>query len=305
MAPLYAYLDGKYVEEDEARISVFDHGLLYGDGVFEGIRAYNGRVFRLKEHIERLWNSAQAILLNIPTSQEEMCEVVLELLRRNEMSDAYIRVVVTRGIGDLGLDPRKCPRPTVFVLANSMEMYARHLYEKGLQVITVSTRRNSPQALNPAIKSLNYLNNILGKIEANRAGAAEGIMLTQDGFVAEATGDNVFIICDGTLMTPPIHLGILPGITRAAVIKLAHERGLEVQEAPFTLHEMYSADECFLTGTGAEVVPVVELDGRTIRDGRPGPITQALMEDFATLVQTEGTEIRGGYEVSEVRTQSG
>lgn len=303
MAPLYAYIDGQYVTESEAKVSVYDHGLLYGDGVFEGIRAYNGRVFRLKEHVERLWNSARAILLSIPMSQEEMCEVILELLRRNGMSDSYIRVVVTRGVGDLGLDPRKCPRPSVFVLADAMELYPRHLYEEGLRLVTVSTRRNSPQALNPAIKSLNYLNNILGKLEANRAGAAEGVMLTQEGFVAEATADNVFVVCNGLVMTPPVHLGILPGITRAAVIELAARRELKVREVPFTLHEVYSAEECFLTGTGAEVVPVVELDGRRIGDGRPGPITEALTKDFSRLVQTEGTEIWESHEMSEVRTE--
>lgn len=296
----YAYIDGEFVAEREARISVFDHGFLYGDGVFEGIRAYNGRVFRLREHVDRLWNSAQGILLVIPMSREGMCEAVLELLRRNGMSDCYIRVVVTRGVGDLGLDPRKCPRASVLVLADAMEMYPRNLYEQGLRLITVSTRRNSPQALNPAIKSLNYLNNILGKLEANRAGAAEGVMLTQDGFVAEATADNLFIVSNGVVMTPPVHLGILPGITRAVVIELARRRELTVDEVPFTLHEVYSADECFLTGTGAEVVPVVELDGRRIGTGRPGPLTQELMQDFAQMVQTEGTEIWQREEMSEV-----
>jgi branched-chain amino acid aminotransferase len=303
MAPLCVYIDGKYVKESEAKVSVFDHGLLYGDGVFEGIRAYEGRVFRLEEHIERLWNSARAILLNIPLAKEELCEVVLELLRKNGVGDCYIRVVITRGVGDLGLDPRKCSRASVIVMADAMELYPKQLYEEGLRLITVSTRRNSPQALNPAIKSLNYLNNILGKLEANRAGAAEGVMLTQDGFVAEATADNVFIAYGGAVITPPVHLGILPGITRAAVMEMAERRELEVREIPFTLHEVYSAEECFLTGTGAEVVPVVELDGRQIGDGRPGPITRALMEDFSQLVRTEGTEIWPSREMSEVRAK--
>jgi branched-chain amino acid aminotransferase len=294
----YAYLDGEFLPKSEAKVSVYDHGLLYGDGVFEGIRAYNGRVFRLREHIDRLWSSAQAILLTIPMTREEMCEVILELLRRNKRNDSYVRVVVTRGVGDLGLDPRKCPRASVFVLADAIEMYSRSLYEKGLRVVTVSTRRNSPDALNPAIKSLNYLNNILGKIEANRADAAEGIMLTRDGLVAEATADNIFIISDGVVRTPPVYLGILPGITRAVAMELVQKRGLEVEEIPFTLQEVYPADECFLTGTGAEIVPVVEIDERQIADGRPGTITQALMQDFSRLVQTEGAEICERKEVS-------
>jgi branched-chain amino acid aminotransferase len=231
-------------------------------------------------------------------TREEMCEVVLELLRRNKRNDSYVRVVVTRGVGDLGLDPRKCPRASVFVLADAIEMYSRSLYEKGLRVVTVSTRRNSPDALNPAIKSLNYLNNILGKIEANRAEAAEGIMLTRDGLVAEATADNIFIISDGVVRTPPVYLGILPGITLAVAMELVQKRGLEVEETPFTLQEVYPADECFLTGTGAEIVPVVEIDERQIADGRPGTITQALMQDFSRLVQTEGAEIWERKEVS-------
>jgi branched-chain amino acid aminotransferase len=288
---LTIYLDGEYVPEEKAVVSVFDHGLLYGDGVFEGIRAYHGRVFKLKEHLQRLYESAKSIMLSIPLSQEEMQQVVLETCRRNNIRDGYIRLVVTRGKGDLGLDPQKCPRPTVFCIADSIQLYPPEFYEKGLEVITVPTRRNVPEALSPRIKSLNYLNNILAKIEAGLIGVQEAIMLTHDGFVAEATGDNIFIIKEGTLITPPPHLGILKGITRDAVMELARAKGITVLERVFTRHDVFTADECFLTGTAAEIIPVVKVDGRIIGEGRPGPVTCDLIQAFRELTRVDGPEI--------------
>jgi branched-chain amino acid aminotransferase len=288
---LIIYLNGEFVPEEEARVSVFDHGLLYGDGVFEGIRAYNGRVFRLRQHLDRLYDSARSIHLEIGLSKEEMREVVLETVRRNRLRDAYIRLVVSRGCGDLGLDPRKCRQPTIFCIAAHIELYPKELYERGLDLVTVATRRNLPEAINPRIKSLNYLNNILAKIEATRAGASEGLMLNQEGYVAEATGDNIFIVKNRTLITPPPHVGILEGITRNAVMELADRQGIEVKEAVFTRYEVYTADECFLTGTAAEIIPVVKLDDRIIGDGQPGPITKALMRAFHELTRIEGEPI--------------
>lgn len=288
---LTIYLDGEYLPEEKAVVSVFDHGLLYGDGVFEGIRAYHGRVFKLKEHIDRLYESAKSILLEIPLSREEMQEVVLETCRRNNIRDGYIRLVVTRGRGDLGLDPKKCPRPTVFCIAATIQLYPPEFYEKGLEVITVPTRRNVPEALNPRIKSLNYLNNILAKIEAGLYGVQEAIMLTSDGYVAEATGDNIFIVKNGQLITPPPHLGILEGITRNTVMALAREKGIAVREKTFTRHDIFIADECFLTGTAAEIVPVVKVDGRPIGDGRPGTVTWELIHAFRELTKVDGPAI--------------
>uniref|UniRef100_A0A7C2I224 Branched-chain-amino-acid aminotransferase n=1 Tax=Ammonifex degensii TaxID=42838 RepID=A0A7C2I224_9THEO len=288
---LTIYLDGEYLPEEKALVSVFDHGLLYGDGVFEGIRAYHGRVFKLKEHIERLYESAKSILLTIPLSKEEMQEVVLETCRRNNIRDGYIRLVVTRGRGDLGLDPQKCPRPTIFCIAATIQLYPPEFYEKGLEVITVPTRRNVPEALNPRIKSLNYLNNILAKIEAGLYGVQEAIMLTSDGYVAEATGDNVFIVKNNQLVTPPSHLGILEGITRNTVMALAREKGIAVAEKTFTRHDIFIADECFLTGTAAEIIPVVKVDGRLIGDGRPGKVTWELIRAFRELTKVDGPAI--------------
>ncbi|UCH33072.1 MAG: branched-chain-amino-acid transaminase [Armatimonadota bacterium] len=286
------YIDGRFVPAAEASISVFDHGLLYGDGVFEGIRAYNGRVFRLDEHLKRLYNGAKAILLEIPLSLDEMREGVLETLRRNQLSDAYIRLVVTRGVGDLGLDPRKCHGgPTVFIIADAIELYPPEFYERGLELITVVTRRNLPEAINPAVKSLNYLNNILAKIEVTRAGLLEGLMLNHEGYVAEATGDNVFLYTGGRLVTPPTSVGILEGITRAAVIELARELGIPIVEERFARLSVYTSDECFLTGTAAEIIPVVMVDGRKIGEGVPGPITKQLMERFRALTMNEGVPI--------------
>ena len=285
------YLDGKFVPEEEARVSVFDHGLLYGDGVFEGIRAYNGRVFRLTEHLVRLYNSAKAIFLEIPITISEMEEAVLETLRRNGLRDAYIRPVVTRGRGDLGLDPQKCGRPTVIIIADSITLYPEETYKNGLKLVTVPTRRNAPETVNPNVKSLNYLNNILAKVEAARAGAAEAIMLNADGYVAECTGDNVFIIKQGQILTPSTALGALPGITRSARIEIARKIGYTLEETFFTRYDIYTADEAFLTGTAAEAIPFVELDGRKIGDGRPGPITQKLISSFRELAHSEGTPI--------------
>ncbi|MCG8400446.1 MAG: branched-chain-amino-acid transaminase [Firmicutes bacterium] len=288
---LIIYLDGKYVPEEEAVVSVFDHGLLYGDGIFEGIRAYHNRVFKLEEHLERLYESARSITLEIPLSVEEMRGVVLETLRRNNLRDAYIRLVVTRGRGDLGLDPRKCKRATVFCITASIQLYPEELYERGLKMITVATRRNIPEACNPRVKSLNYLNNIYAKIEANLAGVPEAIMLNQEGYVAEATGDNIFLVKKGKLITPPIHMGLLEGITRNAVMDLARARGVAVEEKVFTRHDVYVADECFLTGTAAELIPCVSVDGRTIGDGKPGPVFQELLHDFRELTKVDGPEI--------------
>lgn len=285
------YVNGQLVPADQASISVFDHGLLYGDGVFEGIRAYNGRVFKLDEHIDRLYRSAHAILLRVPMTKEELKQAVIETVRANELRDAYIRLVVTRGVGDLGLDPRKCSSPTVIIIAASIVLYPEEFYERGLKLITCSTRRNIPEALDPSLKSLNYLNNIMAKIETIQAEVPEGLMLSADGYVAECTGDNIFIVCGGRLITPPVHVGVLEGITRAVVIELATAEGIEVVEEMFRLPAVYNADECFLTGTAAEVVPVTEVDGRIIGSGQPGPITRTLRERFATYVRQEGTPI--------------
>jgi len=286
------YLDGKLVKKDEAKISVFDHGLLYGDGVFEGIRAYNGRVFRLKEHLERLYNSARAITLEIPISREKMEEAVITTIKVNRLKDAYVRLIVTRGIGDLGLDPRKCSKPTIIIIADKISLYPEEYYTKGLEISTVSVRRNIPEALNPCIKSLNYLNNILAKIEAIKMGVPEAIMLNKDGFVAECTGDNIFILKENALITPPTWAGTLPGITREVVMEIAKTKlKLLVKEEIFTRYHIYIADECFLTGTAAEIVPVVKVDERIIGNGKPGKITLELMKEFNELTMSTGVPI--------------
>ncbi len=286
------YINGKYYDKQDACISVFDHGLLYGDGVFEGIRAYNGRIFRLREHLNRLYFSAQAITLTIPHTIKEMEKIVIETVRQNELRDGYIRLVVTRGVGDLGLDPRKCPRATVFVIADKITLYPEELYRKGLDLVTAATKRNISEALNPCIKSLNYLNNIMAKIEANRANAPEAIMLNKDGYVAECTGDNIFIVRDRALITPPCWAGALDGITRATVMEIAREKlKIKVAEEIFTPYNIYTADEAFLTGTAAEVIPVTKVDGRVISDGKPGPVTRALISQFKTLTRKDGTPI--------------
>ena len=278
------YLNGEFVPEEEAKISVFDHGFLYGDGVFEGIRAYNGKVFRLKEHIDRLYDSAKAINLEIPMSKEEMIEVVCETCRRNDLQDAYIRLVVSRGKGDLGLDPKNCGEPTIVNIASNISLYPDEMYEKGMAVVTVPTRRNIPEGVNPRIKSLNYLNNIMAKIEAAIAGVPEAVMLNQEGFVAECTGDNIFIVKNGVLITPAPHLGLLDGVTRNAVIELAQKRGISVLETTFPRYDLFTADECFLSGTAAELIPVTKVDHRVIGDGKPGPVFKQLLQ-FRELVQ--------------------
>jgi branched-chain amino acid aminotransferase len=285
------FIDGKYYDELDAKISVFDHGLLYGDGVFEGIRAYNRRVFKLKEHIDRLFNSARAILLEIPMSREEVTNAVLEACRENKIRNGYIRLVVTRGRGTLGLNPKSCKRPSVIVIADKIQLYPPEFYQRGLDIITVPTTRNLHSALNPAIKSLNYLNNILAKIEANNGRCEEAVMLNAEGFVAECTGDNVFIVKNGELFTPPLSAGALYGITRQTVIELAGEAGLKVSEPNLTRYDLFNADECFLTGTGAEIVPVVKIDGRVIGAGNPGPITHQLVKAYHALTKVSGEPI--------------
>ncbi len=285
------YVDGEYFSPEEAKISVFDHGLLYGDGVFEGIRCYNGYVFKLDEHLERLYDSAKSLMLKIPIPIEAMQEATLETLRRNQLREGYIRLVVTRGIGDLGLDPDKCHNPSVIIIADKITLYPQHYYENGLEIVTVSVRRNYPEAINPRIKSLNYLNNILAKIEGKQSGAVEVLMLNTDGYVAECSGDNIFIVKDEMIVTPPPHLGILEGVTRNCVITLAREAGFEVEERVFTRHEIYIADECFLTGTAAEVIPVVKLDQRVIGNGEPGKVTQKLIAAYRHYANNFGTQI--------------
>jgi len=282
---LKVYINGKYYDKEEAKISVYDHGLLYGDGVFEGIRSYGGKVFRLREHLDRLWDSAKAIWLTIPMTKEEMAAAIEETLRINGIEDGYIRVVVTRGVGTLGLDPNRCHQPQVIIITDHISLYPKEYYENGLEIITVSTIRNHPAAVRPRIKSLNYLNNILAKIEGLQAGCIEALMLNHKGEVAECTGDNIFIVRRGELLTPPREAGILEGITRAAVIELAQQANIRVLEVPLTKHDIYIADECFLTGTAAEIVPVVKVDSRPIGDGKPGPITRDLMERFHRLTR--------------------
>ena len=285
------YIDGKYYDEKNARISVLDHGLLYGDGVFEGIRAYNGRVFRLSEHIDRLFCSAKAILLTLPMTRGEMIEAVLAACRRNRVRDGYVRLVVTRGVGSLGLNPNHCKEPSVIIIAGKIQLYPAALYQRGLQIITVPTTRNLHSALNPAIKSLNYLNNILAKIEALNGGCDEAIMLNSFGFVAECTGDNIFIVKEGRLFTPPLSAGALHGITRGVVLELARENGLTVSEPDLTRYDLFNADECFLTGTGAEIIAAVKIDGRVIGDGKPGPVTGRLVGQYQALTQSTGEPI--------------
>lgn len=285
------YLDGQFYDKENAKISVFDHGLLYGDGVFEGIRFYHGRVFRLEEHIGRLFDSAKAICLTIPLGVAEMTEAVLETIRQNELKDGYLRLVVTRGVGDLGLNPALCPKATVFIIASKITLYPEEMYRNGLTVVTCATRRIAHGALSPMVKSLNYLNNVLAKIEAQQASAGEGLMLNEQGYVAECTGDNVFTVKNGAIFTPPISSGALAGITRQVVFEIAAELGIAISEPEMTRYDIYTADECFLTGTAAEIIPAVKLDSRSIGDGKPGPITQRLITRFRQLTETSGTAI--------------
>jgi branched-chain amino acid aminotransferase len=282
---LQIYISGKYYDKENAKISVYDHGLLYGDGVFEGMRSYGGRVFRLEQHLDRLWDSAKAIWLKIPISREEMAKAVNETLAKNGIQDGYIRLVVTRGAGSLGLDPNKCSNPQVIIITDHIQLYPKEFYENGLKIVTASTIRNHSAALSPRIKSLNYLNNIMAKIEGLQAGCVEALMLNAKGEIAECTGDNIFLVKRGKLLTPPIDAGILEGITRDAVIELAQEAGLEVKQIPLTKHDVYIADEIFLTGSAAEIIPVVDVDSRTIGNGKPGPVTKDLKARFERLTR--------------------
>lgn len=288
---LVIYFNGKFVPKNEARTSIYDHGFLYGDGVFEGIRAYNGRIFRLDGHLDRMYDSAKAIDLKIPLSKEEMKKAIIETLKRNKLEDAYIRPIVSRGDGDLGLDPRKCPKPNVFIITQEWGAMYGDLYEKGLTAITVGVRRNAPEALPPNIKSLNYLNNILAKIEANAKGGDEAIMFDVHGNLSEGSGDNIFVVKNGRIITPPT-LNNLRGITRAAAIELARKEGIGVSEINMGLFDIYTADEVFVTGTAAEIAPITRIDGRLIADGKPGNITKKLMAAFKELTKTEGTPIK-------------
>ncbi len=285
------FLDGQFVEKEDAKISVFDHGLLYGDGIFEGIRIYKNCVYRLDEHLERLEYSAKAILLNMPWSRQELSDLVCESCRINDLSDGYIRLIVTRGAGSLGLSPNSCPNPSLIIIADKITLYPDECYTDGLKIVTVPTRRTNAAALNPGVKSLNYLNNIMAKVEAAQAGALEGIMLNDQGNVAECTGDNLFIVHKGVIFTPHASNGALRGITRQAVIDIASSQGLEVREVNLTRYEIWNADECFLTGTAAELIPVVGLDSRSIGTGTPGPITKQLHAAFHDEVSTHGTMI--------------
>ncbi len=288
---MYIYIDGNYVPESEAKVSVFDHGLLYGDGIFEGIRVYDSNIFKCTEHVNRLFEAAKAIMLDIPLTKAEVEEVLVTTCNKNGLTKGYIRLIVTRGKGDLGLSPTKCPKPSVICIASDITLYPAEMYEKGMPIITAAQRRNKATIVDPQIKSLNYLNNILAKIEANQAGVPEALMLTHDGIVAECTGDNIFVIKNGVIYTPPIHVGILDGITRHAVIDIAKGLGYEVVEKEFTLYNVYNADECFLTGTAAEVIAVTSVDKRVIGDGVCGPITKQLLDEFHKITGSDGVSL--------------
>lgn len=286
------YINGKFYPESEAKISVFDHGLLYGDGIFEGIRAYNGRIFKLEEHIDRLYESAKTLDIKIPLSKEEFKEIIIETLRKNKLTNAYIRPIVTRGVGKLGLDPRNCEKPTIIVIPQRLEQYPlTATYRRVFKAIVSSIRRTPPFCLPASAKVLNYQNNILAKIEAIHYGADEAIMLDWRGYVCEGTGSNIFIVKKGVLITPPLHASILPGITRQTVIEIAKRIGVEVLERDLTIHDLYNADEVFLTGTSIEIQPVVEIDGRKIGNGEPGPVSMKIMEEFKKEVESTGTPI--------------
>jgi branched-chain amino acid aminotransferase len=287
---LQVYLNGQYVNAEEAKVSVWDHGFLYGDGIFEGIRAYNNRLFKLREHLVRLYKSARSLTITIPLSIEDMEKAVIETCKRNGLREAYIRLVVSRGYGDLGIDPRKCTRgATVVIIADMIALYPPETYTKGMKIVSASTRKNINAAFNGQIKSLNYLNNIMAKIEAIAAGVPEALMINTKGYVTECTTENIFILAEGTLITPPTYVGILRGITRDIVMELATKRGIPVKEMPFCAHDIYVADECFVTGTGAEIIPIVNVDGRSIGEETPGKITLELLNDYRELTQKEGT----------------
>ncbi len=300
MSEQWIYLNEQFVKKEEAKISVYDHGFLYGDGVFEGIRVYDGNVYRLDEHLDRLYNSAKAILLNIPHSKHEMTEIIIETLKKNLLTNAYIRLVVSRGVGNLGLDPKSCPKPQIIVIAEELTLFPKELYKSGLEIVTVATRRNRPDVLSPKVKSLNYLNNILVKIEASLAGVSEALMLNSEGYVAEGSADNVFIVNGNVLRTPPGYIGALEGITRAAIMEIAENLGYVVKEEPFTRHDVYVADEVFLTGTAAEVIAVVKVDGRIIGDGKPGTVTNDLLKQFREHVVKDGVKVYSRDEQTQV-----
>ncbi|NKI23838.1 branched-chain-amino-acid transaminase [Paenibacillus dendritiformis] len=287
----WIYLNGQYVTKENATISVYDHGFLYGDGIFEGIRVYGGNIFKCREHLERLYDSAKSIMLYIPLTLEEMQAAMVETIRRNELRDGYIRLIVSRGAGNLGLDPRRCPKASVIIIVEQLAIYPEEAYRNGLRTVSVSQRRNIPDALNPKIKSLNYLNNILVKIQANLADVGEAIMLNAQGYVAEGSSDNIFIIKKGVVYTPPCYLGALEGITRAAIMELCGKLGYTLKEEPFTLHDVYVADEVFFTGTAAEVIAVREVDGRIIGSGQAGPMTLNLLKHFREIVTQDGVKV--------------
>ena len=291
MAEQVIYLNGEFVTKDNAKVSVYDHGFLYGDGIFEGIRIYNGNIFKCKEHLDRLYDSAKSIMLDIPLSYEEMEKALVETIRRNELRDGYIRLVVSRGPGNLGLDPNRCPAAWVIIIVEQLSIYSEEAYRNGLRSISVSQRRNIPDALSPKVKSLNYLNNILVKIQANLADVGEAIMLNAQGYVAEGSSDNIFIVKRGVIYTPPTYLGALEGITRGAIMDLCGRLGYPLKEEPFTLHDVYCADEVFFTGTAAEVIAVREVDGRIIGKGQAGPVTMHLLEEFRKIVTVEGVQV--------------
>ena len=291
---LQVYVNGKFYDKDKAVVSVFDHGLLYGDGVFEGMRSYNGKVFRLEDHIKRLYESARSVWIDIPMTQEEMCKATNDTLALNQIQNGYIRLVVTRGSGTLGLDPRKCSNPSIIIITDSIALYPDELYQNGLEMVTAATIRTSPAMLSPRVKSLNYLNNILAKIEASRAGSMEALMINDTGYVVECTGDNIFLWRHGRLITPPAWMGALEGITRKTVLELARGMGFPVAEEPVSRFDVYSAEEMFLTGTAAELIPVVNVDARKIGDGKPGPMFKKLLEAFRERTkETDGAAIRG------------
>ncbi|MFE0558125.1 branched-chain-amino-acid transaminase [Paenibacillus sp. NPDC058910] len=291
MSEQWIYLDGEFVTKENAKVSVFDHGFLYGDGIFEGIRIYNGNIFKCKEHLDRLYDSAKSIDLVIPLTYDELLEATAETIRRNDMRNGYIRIVVSRGAGNLGLDPRRCPKPTVLIIVEQLAIYSEEAYLNGLKAVSVAQRRNIPDALNPKIKSLNYLNNILVKIQSNFAGADEAIMMNAQGYVTEGSGDNIFIVKKGVVTTPPCYLGALEGITRQAIIDLCDKLGIKLKEEPFSMHDVYIADEVFFTGTAAEVIAAREIDGRMIGKGQAGPITLQLLEEFRKVVDQDGYKV--------------
>lgn len=292
------YVNGRFVSKEEATVSVYDHGFLYGDGIFEGIRCYNGRVFKLEEHVDRLFQSAKTLRLEIPIGRDAVIQAIVDTVRKSGLRDAYIRPVVSRGPGDLGIDPRKCPKANFVIIVDSIQLYPEEAYRNGLRVITASTRQRPVDVLNPRIKTCNYLNNIMARLEANLAGVDEALMLTAEGYVAECTADNVFIVKAGRVLTPPAYIGILEGVTRRAVLDLCGALGVAPAEHIITLHDIYTADECFLTGTGAELGPVVQADGRTIGPGRPGPVTMKVLTAFRDLASREGTPV---YETTGAR----